>query len=98
MKSLVLLLIIILLSIILPIWSSNDPILSITIIVPKKFMPYFDWLLDFPSWYTKPKDTPIPTDPAPSKYQATLPTSKLFAKFTKNLKNIHYNQLLGDKK
>ena len=39
----------------------EDQIVSITIIIPQKFVPYYDWLIDFPGWQPVPEE-PIPTE------------------------------------
>lgn len=41
--------------------SCEDQIINITIVIPNEFVPYYDWLLDFPGW------PPIPEDSSPSK-------------------------------
>ena len=43
-----LLLLFILLFVILLTSACNELIISVTIIMPKKFVPYYDWLMDFP--------------------------------------------------
>ena len=35
----------------------EDQILHITIIIPEKFTPYYNWLIDFPGWQPVPEET-----------------------------------------
>ncbi len=39
----------------------DGPIISITVVIPKKFVPYFDWLIDFPGLHPTPEKS-IPTE------------------------------------
>jgi len=57
-------------------------IITITIVLPPQLTPYYLWLDDFPVWRPKPKNYPLPKEPAPNKFQDYTLRIKLSLKFT----------------
>ena len=50
----------------------EDQIISITIVIPRNFAPYYDWLMNFPGWKVSPQiPAPHPTPMLHSHYSVT---------------------------
>ncbi|MBG7609628.1 MAG: hypothetical protein IZT55_02055 [Anaerolineae bacterium] len=52
--------------------SCNVHTITITIVLPAKLTPYYQWILDFPIWRFDEGNSPAPPDPAPSRYKVNI--------------------------
>jgi len=68
----------------------DDQIMVITIIIPRNFIPYYDWLLDFPGWRIPQHPEPLPPIPTYYGYQSVtqLHYSMTYLKLVRNIAHI----------
>jgi hypothetical protein len=69
----------------------SEPTITITIIIPKELVPYFDWAKDFPGWQI-PQEQIQPDSPIPvfNSYQSVTPIHSLIivSKLSRNIQDI----------